>query len=114
MIFRSFLLTTSDVSEKNCRQNQTNFVCPLTFFQNRVVYEKRWENIEELGSSHDSMAHALFRLDNEGYRHIQIMYYLLVSHGKSGYANTPQCCRLYFTLSVWYVGILLLVVSAFG
>ena len=44
IISRSVLLTMKNVSDKQCRENQTRFVFSnIFFFENRAVYEIKWK-----------------------------------------------------------------------
>ena len=49
IISRSFLLRMRNVSDNSCRENQNTHLCSITFFENRTVYEKMWNNIEQRG-----------------------------------------------------------------
>jgi len=53
IISRSFLLRMKNVADKSCRENQnTHFVFNDCFFENLVVYEIMWKNIEWGGRPH--------------------------------------------------------------
>jgi len=52
-----------------------------------------WKNIVERGQARRqyNTAHALYMLDNRLQTHIQIMQYLLFSHGINSYAPQLRC-----------------------
>jgi hypothetical protein len=39
----TILLKIRNSPEKNCRENQTNILCSLTFSENRAVYKIMWK-----------------------------------------------------------------------
>ena len=50
IISRSVLLTTINVSDKICRENQTHIILNnFFFFENHTFYETKWKNIVERG-----------------------------------------------------------------
>ena len=67
----SVLLRMTNVSDENCRRNQTHILCSITFFFRKSW--RLWDNVENYcrvaHATDDSMAHARCVLDNEGYKH---------------------------------------------
>jgi len=56
--------------KKNCRENQNTFFLQRHFFENRPVYEIMWQKYcTSWGITDDNTAHALWMLDNQGYKH---------------------------------------------
>jgi hypothetical protein len=36
-----------NVTENSCKENQNTFLCPITFSENRAIYEIMWKNMVE-------------------------------------------------------------------
>ena len=97
MISRWFLLGTRYVSEKNCRANRNiHFVSSNFIFLRKSC--RLWENVEKYcraWQATDGNIIRGMRFACLGYLRLQShtlnVFYLLLFHGNSGYANAPRC-----------------------
>ena len=73
----------SNVSDKNCRENQNIYFMFSNFVQKSCFYDTMWKNMVELDRAHMwqcNMAHVLCMLDNLGKnRDIHSEYWILIA-----------------------------------
>jgi hypothetical protein len=72
---------------------KTHVFYSVTFFENRVVYEKMWKNIVIAGqATDDNRAHAHFMLGTYGYKQTHSGCVIhIVCHSNNGCTNATQC-----------------------
>jgi len=115
MISRWILLKMRNVWDISRRENQIH-----SFRFNKSPPTKScglWGNVEKYGTARqdtdDNTPRALRMLDNLGYKNTQNIWYLLLSHGNSGFANASRCYVYAYipsVVSVFFKAVVLFVV----